>query len=128
MSETIPVSECRHEEVYFGSGDYYVFCRGCGSRWGRVGMQREYGVSMGGEQIGCMPELSNKGPAMGNSDVRVNPVHAHATGKREGMEEAARMAEERAALCHFTIVQEWLKDFAIDIRESIRRSSEAQNG
>lgn len=28
-------TECLHEEIYFGSGDYYIFCANpeCGRRW-----------------------------------------------------------------------------------------------
>jgi hypothetical protein len=73
----ISPTECRHEQVHFGSGDYYVFCLGCGARWGRLdplGKRREYGVSMDGEEIGCDPSAANRGPAMGNSDVRANPA------------------------------------------------------
>jgi ribosomal protein S27E len=26
-------SECEHENLYFGSGDYYIFCEDCGHTW-----------------------------------------------------------------------------------------------
>jgi hypothetical protein len=25
--------DCHHKTVYFGSGDYYIFCRDCPARW-----------------------------------------------------------------------------------------------
>lgn len=30
--------ECLHEELAFGSGDYYVMCKGCGAMWAREGL------------------------------------------------------------------------------------------
>lgn len=65
---------CRHDKLYFGSGDYYVFCAGCDARWGRLdprGTRREYGTDKDGNEIGCMPEAANQGASLGNQDVRV---------------------------------------------------------
>lgn len=54
--------QCAHKTVYFGSGDYYLFCRECNARWGRLGLGRcEYGVNARGEEVGCDPGQSNRG-------------------------------------------------------------------
>jgi hypothetical protein len=29
----IDLKNCTHEDVYFGSGDHYIFCSGCGRKW-----------------------------------------------------------------------------------------------
>lgn len=28
--------DCTHHRVHFGSGDYYLFCQGCGAKWVRA--------------------------------------------------------------------------------------------
>lgn len=29
----VPTGECRHPNLHFGSGDYYIFCHDCGRWW-----------------------------------------------------------------------------------------------
>jgi hypothetical protein len=43
--------ECEHKAIYFGSGDYYLFCHNCGARWVCTNEVRDIGS----------PELANKG-------------------------------------------------------------------
>jgi hypothetical protein len=47
----IPQEDCAHKLLTFGSGDYYIFCSGCGARW----------VFAGGEDDTHTPGKSNKG-------------------------------------------------------------------
>ena len=59
---SIPVDNCDHGILHFGSGDYYLFCDGCGASWMRRGSNKqEYGVDKDGKPIGAAPEESNKG-------------------------------------------------------------------
>lgn len=44
-------SQCRHERLRFGSGDYYLFCQDCPARWVCSGSMRDEGA----------PELANQG-------------------------------------------------------------------
>ena len=71
----IAVEKCDHDTLYFGSGDYYVFCAGCGARWGRLGAtdRPEYGESADGVEVGCDPQSANLGPSLGNFDIRKKP-------------------------------------------------------
>jgi hypothetical protein len=32
-----PRHECNHPKLTFGSGDFYLFCYGCGARWACIG-------------------------------------------------------------------------------------------
>lgn len=58
----IPVDECTHQELTFGSGDFYVFCTACGAWWMRRGEGKpEYGTDASGKAIGAAPEESNRG-------------------------------------------------------------------
>lgn len=62
------VEDCTHSELYFGSGDFYLFCRACNSAWMRRGINRpEYGTDANGKAIGASPEESNLGVGAGLS-------------------------------------------------------------
>jgi hypothetical protein len=54
--------DCRHEELWFNSGDYYINCWKCGASWMRRDPTRgnEY-REICGEKIGAAPELANQG-------------------------------------------------------------------
>jgi hypothetical protein len=54
--------ECHHARLWFGSGDYYLFCHACNSTWVRSGMpgRPEYGKDASGADIGASPELANR--------------------------------------------------------------------
>ncbi len=53
MTERIPREQCKHPELHFGSGDYYLFCHACGAWWATVDpTSNEYKPA---------PELANKG-------------------------------------------------------------------
>jgi len=55
-------NKCQHAELRFGSGDYYIFCSGCGACWMRRGLNKqEYGTDPDGKEIGAAPEESNQG-------------------------------------------------------------------
>lgn len=43
---------CKHEQLYFGSGDYYLFCRECHANWAMIDPAHK-----------LAPELSNVGEA-----------------------------------------------------------------
>jgi hypothetical protein len=50
---------CEHKVLMFGSGDYYVFCKECAARWGRLASDRpEYGEDKEGRFVGCAPNLA----------------------------------------------------------------------
>lgn len=52
---------CQHDRLYFGSGDYYVFCMNCNAFWARMGIGRmEYGKDANGCEIGADPLAANK--------------------------------------------------------------------
>ena len=55
-------TECAHDTLHFGSGDYYVFCHECGGQWGRIsGSIDEYRFGQDGKiEVGCDPCLANK--------------------------------------------------------------------
>lgn len=64
-------AECRHEELAFASGDYYIFCRNCNAAWMRRGHGKiEYGMGANGQEIGAAPENANKGVGAQLSGVR----------------------------------------------------------
>jgi hypothetical protein len=65
--------ECQHKQIWFGSGDYYVFCHACGAKWVMHGADRpEYGEREDGTKIGGAPELSNKAkPYFDQSEPRI---------------------------------------------------------
>lgn len=54
--------KCDHKELWFGSGDFYIFCQNCGARWATISWQQpEYGYDKDGKPIGVCPEDANKG-------------------------------------------------------------------
>lgn len=63
----ISVHDCEHEEIQFNSGDYYIYCLGCGSKWVRHNLHdMEYTIS-DGRAIGADPSAANKGKGGGLS-------------------------------------------------------------
>jgi hypothetical protein len=56
------VPNCQHPQLWFGSGDYYVICRDCHAKWGRLSNdgRREY-ATVNGTAIGCSPDAANHG-------------------------------------------------------------------
>jgi ribosomal protein S27E len=54
MVVRIDRKNCRHIELYFGSGDFYLFCLACGAVWATVdvGSQKAEAVAA---------ELANQG-------------------------------------------------------------------
>lgn len=56
------VNPCHHPEINFGSGDYYIFCHGCNSKW----VMSSHAISEGGidsttgQRVGGTPELANR--------------------------------------------------------------------
>ncbi len=69
----VPVEECDHPKLQFGSGDYYIFCQACGGRWVRTGHDRpEYGIDKDGKEVGGNPSVANQGIGSGLSgSVRI---------------------------------------------------------
>jgi hypothetical protein len=61
----IPRRQCRHEELTFGSGDYYLFCNACGATWMTKSVadaqHGEFGVTKDGRRVGGCPQEANKG-------------------------------------------------------------------
>ena len=55
--------DCEHENLYFGSGDYYVFCQECGAGWCRVDMMKHERCVTGNKLLihQPAPEIANKG-------------------------------------------------------------------
>lgn len=66
-------TSCLHPELTFDSGDYYVFCHTCNSKWVRVNMNwPESGLPS--RQVGGDPGSANIGAASGLSGhKRVEP-------------------------------------------------------
>jgi hypothetical protein len=50
--------ECLHEKVYFGSGDYYIFCLTCDRRWVTINRDEKIDstISNNGAQSGLSGE------------------------------------------------------------------------
>lgn len=67
MAKT-PRENCKHTELQFGSGDYYIFCHACGAWWACVDpSSNEYRPA---------PELANKGDGSQLSgQMRREPSH-----------------------------------------------------
>jgi hypothetical protein len=62
---------CLHPELTFDSGDYYVLCHACNSRWVRVKIGGlESGTDREGRQVGGDPSAANIGQASGLSGHR----------------------------------------------------------
>jgi hypothetical protein len=62
---------CLHPELIFNSGDYYVMCPACNSKWVRVkpgGL--ESGMDAQGRQVGGDTSVANQGQAAGLSGHR----------------------------------------------------------
>ena len=55
------VEACQHTELQFNSGDFYLVCTKCSSKWALVGGQPEYGIDAKGQPIGANPLLQNRG-------------------------------------------------------------------
>jgi hypothetical protein len=54
------ISDCQHNRLAFGSGDYYIFCQDCSRSWMMCDSSRaEYGNGPDGNRIGGVPELAN---------------------------------------------------------------------
>lgn len=54
--------DCEHKTLFFGSGDYYLFCQHCPAKWATiVDGQDEHGSNYSGKPIGCAPSASGKG-------------------------------------------------------------------
>lgn len=58
MTSALKPDECRHLTLHFGSGDYYLFCRGCGAWWVRT---------VPGQGDRPASELANRGVGSGLS-------------------------------------------------------------
>jgi hypothetical protein len=41
------MAECAHDELYFGSGGYYVFCKSCAVGWVAINADHTIDVSAG---------------------------------------------------------------------------------
>ncbi len=52
------MNDCTHDRLFFGSGDYYLFCQGCQKAW----------VLRGNKGDLPAPELSGPGP---DNQIRV---------------------------------------------------------
>lgn len=52
-----PRAECRHERLFFGSGDYYLFCSDCNAAW----------VCRSPADDQPAPHMANKGVGVGLS-------------------------------------------------------------
>lgn len=67
-------NQCKHKELFFGSGGYYVFCRECSRRWvaWKPGAA-EYGPGFDGADIGA------GGDGMSSEDVRCIPGNVSST-------------------------------------------------
>ena len=53
-----PRSECLHETLQFNSGDYYIFCADCGSKWcAHNAEDREYDFLPDGSRVGADPSV-----------------------------------------------------------------------
>lgn len=65
------VNPCHHPEINFGSGDYYIFCHGCNSKWVMSSHAiSEYGTDgITGERVGGVPELANRQDPPFNSTI-----------------------------------------------------------
>ena len=68
--------DCLHDELTFDSGDYYVGCRKCNSKWVKVNLTwPESGTNRAGQQVGGDPASANIGAAAGLSGhKRVTPA------------------------------------------------------
>ena len=53
---------CQHTRLRFNSGDYYIACVDCPSRWATISHGRpEYGEDKDGRAIGADPSVANQG-------------------------------------------------------------------
>lgn len=50
------MSDCNHKRLYFGSGDYYLFCKECHRNWAVMGDGPEY-VEINGKWHGANPDF-----------------------------------------------------------------------
>jgi len=67
--------DCIHPELTFDSGDYYIRCRICNSKWVRCNLSwPESGINRTGQQVGGDPASANIGAAANLSgNKRVEP-------------------------------------------------------
>ena len=67
--------DCIHPELTFDSGDYYIRCHICNSKWVRCNLNwPESGTNRAGQQVGGDPASANIGAAAGLSGhKRVTP-------------------------------------------------------
>lgn len=63
-SQIVNRSDCEHKTLFFGSGDYYLFCKRCDARWVCTNANVDIGS----------PELANKGVgSLLSGQVRLAP-------------------------------------------------------
>jgi len=64
--------ECKHEELQFGSGDYYLFCHACHRRWAMMGDRPEYDLmgKIGADPSKCVPGFYSNEPRVAPSTIK----------------------------------------------------------
>lgn len=61
---------CDHPTLFFGSGDYYIFCQNCHRKWVMCCQGFEYGTSATGEAIGATPQHTQGRPLTTRSEIK----------------------------------------------------------